>query len=272
MRKPIKQPYNSQPTGTRNRFGRSRLGGGFSARNSNARIVSAPGAQANATAMQRHSEENLGLNSERMREHLIQRLEHEGNFDKRVLQAMAKVPRHEFVDQGLASRAYEEAALPIGFGQTISSPWVVARMISAVLDKQQTAKILEVGGGCGYQAAVLAHIVPQVFAIERIRGLYEQARERLARLSLPNPIRFIHGDGMAGYPDAAPFDAIIVAAAGLRIPDALLQQLAIGGRLIAPEGDKLQHLVLIERLGSGQWHRTELEGVRFVPLKAGVLG
>src|SRR5699024_4027070 len=170
MRKPIKQPYNSQPTGTRNRFGRSRLGGGFSARNSNARIVSAPGAQANATAMQRHSEENLGLNSERMREHLIQRLEHEGNFDKRVLQAMAKVPRQEIVDQGLVSPASEQAALSIGFWQTISASWVVARMSSAELDKQQTAKILAVRGGCGYQAAVLAHIVPHVFAIERIRG------------------------------------------------------------------------------------------------------
>src|SRR5699024_12375461 len=142
-------------------------------------------------------------------------------------------PRHEFVDQGLASRAYEEAALPIGFGQTISSPWVVARMISAVLDKQQTAKILEVGGGCGYQAAVLAHIVPQVFAIERIRGLYEQARERLARLSLPNPIRFIHGDGLAGYPDAAPFEANIVAAAGLGITDVLLHHLVVRCRFLA---------------------------------------
>lgn len=272
MRKPIKQPYNSQPTGTKNRFGRSRLGGGFSAKNSNARIVAAPGSSSTPPNAPQRPGENLGLNSERMRQHLIKRLESDGNFDDRVLQAMAQVPRHEFVDQGLASRAYEEAALPIGFGQTISSPWVVARMISAVIENKQPTKVLEVGGGCGYQAAVLAHIVPQVFAVERIRGLYEQAKQRLARLTLPNPIRFIHGDGMAGYPEAAPFDAIIVAAAGLRIPDALLQQLAIGGRLIAPEGDRLQRLVLIERQGTGRWHRTELEGVRFVPLKAGVLG
>src|SRR5699024_8209468 len=174
------------------------------------------------------------------------------------------------VDQGLASRAYEDAALPIGFGQTISQPWVVARMVAAVCEKGIPDKILEVGGGCGYQAAVLAKLSRRVYAIERVQGLYQQTRQRLEKLGLLSRIQLVHGDGSKGLPNAAPFDAILVAAAGIEIPQALLDQLAIGGRLIAPEGGADQRLVLIERTGEQAWHRTELEAVRFVPLRSGV--
>jgi protein-L-isoaspartate(D-aspartate) O-methyltransferase len=212
---------------------------------------------------------NLGLNSDRLRAGMIDRLRKQGVDDERVLAAMLAVPRHAFVDEGLASRAYEDAALPIGHGQTISQPWVVARMISAVCENRVPVKVLEVGAGCGYQAAVLAQFVKEVHAIERIRGLYEPARDRLRALRLMARVRMIFGDGMAGLPGVAPFDAIIVAAAGMKIPQALLEQLAIGGRLIAPEGTTAQRLILIERTGAANWRRSELESVRFVPLRSG---
>jgi len=212
---------------------------------------------------------NLGLNSERQRAAMVQRLREQGIRDARVLDAMMAVPRHLFVDEGLASRAYEDAALPIGHGQTISQPWVVARMIAAVCEDRAPTRVLEIGAGCGYQAAVLAQIVRQVYAVERIRGLYELARGHLRALRLAR-VRLSYGDGMAGLPAQAPFDAIVVAAAGLEIPRALLSQLAPGGRLIAPEGGAQQRLVLIERTGAASWTRTELEAVRFVPLRAGI--
>ena len=191
-------------------------------------------------------------------------------IDERVLNAMGAVPRHLFVDEALASRAYEDAALPIGHSQTISQPWVVARMIAAVCEDRAPTRVLEVGAGCGYQAAVLAQFVREVHTIERIRGLYELARGHLRALRLTTRIRLIYGDGMLGLPGVAPFDAIVVAAAGLAIPQALLSQLAPGGRLIAPEGGANQRLVLIERTGAASWKRTELEAVRFVPLRAGI--
>jgi protein-L-isoaspartate(D-aspartate) O-methyltransferase len=200
---------------------------------------------------------------------MIQRLRNQGIQDDRVLDAMMSVPRHLFVDEGLASRAYEDAALPIGHGQTISQPWVVARMISVMCENRVPVKVLEVGAGCGYQAAVLAHFVKEVHTIERIRGLYELARDHLRALKLISRVRLVFGDGMAGLPGTAPFDAIIIAAAGIRIPQALLEQLAIGGRLIAPEGSTAQRLILIERTGAATWRRDELESVRFVPLRAG---
>jgi len=212
----------------------------------------------------------MGLNSERSRGMMIERLREQGISNEKVLEAMMAVPRHLFVDQGLASRAYEDAALPIGHGQTISQPWVVARMISAVCENGIPKKVLEVGGGCGYQAAVLAQLASDVYAIERIRGLYDQALERLESLGLSSRIRFIHGDGMLGLPAVAPFDAIIVAAAGVEIPQALAEQLTIGGRLIAPEGTTAQRLILLERTGTNAWQRKELEFVRFVPLRGGV--
>lgn len=271
MRKPItKFPFAD---GTSNRFGQSRLGGGPTTSNSNTRIV-APRSPlpVQAAPLQQHNpltSVNLGLNSERSRASMVQRLRDLGIEDERVLAAMLAVPRHLFVDQGLASRAYEDAALPIGYGQTISQPWIVARMIAAVCEHQLPVKVLEVGAGCGYQAAVLAQLIKEVHTIERIQGLYDLARLHLRDLRLLPKVRLVYGDGMQGLPNSAPFDAIIVAAAGIKIPQALLEQLAIGGRLIAPEGSTAQRLILIERTGPAAWRRDALESVRFVPLRAG---
>lgn len=260
--------------GTHNRFGRSRIGGGVTPSNSNARIVMPPAATGSSSVPLRSqgvaSSGNLGLNSDRLRALMVERLRRQGIADERVLSAMTAVPRHRFVDQGLASRAYEDAALPIGYGQTISQPWVVARMIAALCADDMPSSVLEIGGGCGYQAAVLGHLVPRVFAVERILGLVEQARENLKSLRLTGRVRMMHGDGMQGLPGQAPFDAIVVAAAGPRIPQALLEQLAVGGRLIAPEGGTEQHLVLIHRTAPSSWQRELLEPVRFVPLRAGI--
>lgn len=269
MRKPVVPfPFAN---GTTNRFGRSSLGGGVSAANSNTRVFPQGRTSPVATVSKSPSTMvNLGLNSERSRGMMIQRLRNQGIQDDRVLDAMMAVPRHLFVDEGLASRAYEDAALPIGQGQTISQPWVVARMISVVCENRVPVKVLEVGAGCGYQAAVLAQFIKEVHAIERIRGLYELARDHLRALKLIARVRLVYGDGMAGLPGVAPFDAIIVAAAGIKIPQALLEQLAIGGRLIAPEGSTAQRLILIERTGAATWRRDELESVRFVPLRAGI--
>jgi protein-L-isoaspartate(D-aspartate) O-methyltransferase len=286
MRKPLNRtPFAS---GTVNRFGRSSLGGGPSAANSNARIlvpgqaaqrpvapqgrptVRAPAPVIDADKGDTMETGNLGLNSERSRDRMIARLREQGITNEAVLAAMRAVPRHLFVDEGLASRAYDDAALPIGYQQTISQPWVVARMISVLLEGGELNKVLEVGAGCGYQAAVLAHVAREVHTVERIHGLYEMARRNLQKLRLPGRVRVVFGDGMAGLPGSAPFDAIVVAAAGLEIPKALLEQLAPGGRLIAPEGGPaVQRLVLIERTGPASWQRRELDAVRFVPLRPG---
>ena len=268
----MRKPVGSFPfaTGTSNRFGRSRLGGGMTAANSNTRIV--PPARSSATtsdAPKPAERVNLGLNSDRSRGIMVERLRQQGIKDERVLAAMMAVPRHVFVDEGLASRAYDDAALPIGHGQTISQPWIVARMISVMCENKVPDKVLEVGAGCGYQAAVLAQLIKEVHAIERIRGLHDMARVHLRILKLIPPVRLSFGDGMAGLPGAAPFDGIIVAAAGIKIPQALLEQLAVGGRLVAPEGTSTQRLILIERTTSTTWRRDELESVRFVPLRAG---
>lgn len=267
MRKPLsRSPFVA---GTTNRFGRSRLGSGLSTSNSNARVTLPPSLSGAPMPQTPADQANLGLNSERLRQAMVQRLRMQGIENEAVLAAMGKIPRHLFVDEGLASRAYEDAALPIGYGQTISQPWVVARMISAICENGAPANVLEVGAGCGYQAAVLAQLVRQVHAIERVRGLYDMARQHLRSAGLIQRIRLVYGDGMLGLPSQAPFGAIVVAAAGLTIPQALLEQLAPGGRLIAPEGGSAQRLVLIERTGPSTWHRQELEAVRFVPLRAG---
>lgn len=277
MRKPVtRSPFG---TGTVNRFGRSSLGHGLTVSNSNAR-VSAPGLTARKPVVTGAAtsvpvagvdriQANLGLNSDRLRAQMVQRLRIQGITDERVLGAMLAVPRHLFVDEGLASRAYEDAALPIGYGQTISQPWVVARMISMVCESRVPSRVLEVGAGCGYQAAVLSQLVRDVYAIERIRGLYDLAREHLRALKLSTRVRLSFGDGMLGLPASAPFDAILVAAAGIKIPQALLDQLSIGGRLIAPEGTSNQRLILVERTGPSSFARQDLESVRFVPLRAG---
>ena len=214
----------------------------------------------------------IGMTSQRTRARMVERLREQGIRDERVLGALGVVPRHLFVEEALASRAYEDTALPIGFGQTISQPYVVARMIEALIEQKIAKKILEVGTGCGYQAAVLASIFREVYSIERIKGLLERARENLLGLRLKN-LRLAHGDGYAGLERAAPFQSIIVAAAARQIPDALLRQLAPGGRMILPlhsgnPGREAQRLVLIERSGRG-FIESGLDAVRFVPMEAG---
>jgi protein-L-isoaspartate(D-aspartate) O-methyltransferase len=210
----------------------------------------------------------IGMTSERTRRRMVERLRDQGIRDERVLAAMAAVPRHLFVEEALASRAYEDTALPIGFAQTISQPYVVARMIEVLLEKQGPGKVLEIGTGCGYQAAVLAHIFPEVYSIERIKGLLERARQNLLALRLKN-LRLAHGDGYAGLEAAAPFQSIIVAAAAPRVPDALLRQLAAGGRMVLPlRSGGSQRLKLVERNGRG-FLESELDAVRFVPMEAG---
>ena len=212
----------------------------------------------------------IGMTSRRTRARMIERLRAEGIRDERVLAAMDAVPRHLFVDEALASRAYEDTALPIGFGQTISQPYVVARMIELLGEGRELGKVLEVGTGCGYQAAVLAHGAAEVYSIERIKALLERARANLRELRLRN-LRLVHGDGNAGLEKAAPFDSIIVAAAAAQAPQPLLRQLAQGGRMIIPVrsgAGGAQRLMLTER-GARGYRETAYDPVRFVPLESG---
>ncbi|MBN3723959.1 protein-L-isoaspartate(D-aspartate) O-methyltransferase [Burkholderia sp. Ac-20379] len=215
----------------------------------------------------------LALTSERVRERMVERLRANGITDTRVLAAMAAVPRHLFVDPGLAAQAYEDAALPIGHQQTISKPSVVSRMIELALAGRSPERVLEIGTGCGYQAAVLSHLARDVYSIERVKPLFERAKRNLRPLRVPN-IRLHYGDGRLGLPAAAPFDAIVIAAAGLDVPQALLEQLTVGGRLVAPVGAQSgdsQVLTLVERVGPTQWRESRLDRVFFVPLKSGVI-
>ncbi|NRO96723.1 protein-L-isoaspartate(D-aspartate) O-methyltransferase [Paraburkholderia sp. NMBU_R16] len=213
------------------------------------------------------------LTSERVRERMVERLRTNGIRDARVLNAMAAVPRHLFVDPGLAPQAYEDAALPIGHQQTISKPSVVARMLELAAAGRTLDRVLEIGTGCGYQATVLSQIARDVYSIERVKPLYERAKQNLRPLRVPN-IRLHYGDGRLGLPAAAPFDAIVIAAAGFDVPQALAEQLAVGGRLVAPVaalGGHSQVLTLVERLGPSQWRESQLDSVFFVPLKSGVI-
>lgn len=210
----------------------------------------------------------MGMTSQRTRARMIERLREMGIRNEAVLDAMAAVPRHVFVEEALASRAYEDTALPLGMGQTISQPFVVARMIELLLNGRSTlGKTLEVGAGCGYQAAVLAQLTTDVYAIERLAPLLEKAKANMRQLKQFN-VRLKHGDGRLGMPEAAPFDSIIVAAAGLEVPPALLEQLAVGGRLVLPVGTSEQYLSFIERTPQG-FVEKRLDAVRFVPLLAG---
>lgn len=215
------------------------------------------------------SSPEIGMTSARTRARMVERLRAKGIGDERVLAAMAAVPRHLFVDSALASRAYEDSALPIGFSQTISQPFVVARMIELLLAERTPGRALEVGTGCGYQAAVLASIFPEVYSIERIKALHERARANLRALRLAN-LRLVHGDGYGGLEPAAPYDSIIVAAAAPRLPQALARQLAPDGRMILPLAQPAggQRLVLVERRGRG-YQESELDPVHFVPMEAG---
>jgi protein-L-isoaspartate(D-aspartate) O-methyltransferase len=211
----------------------------------------------------------IGMTSQRTRERLVQRLREEGIRDERVLAAMREIPRHIFVDEALASRAYEDTALPIGFGQTISQPYIVARMTEAILAGGPINELLEIGTGSGYQTAVLARLVRRVYSVERIEGLLALARERLRELGLRS-VRLKHSDGTIGLPEYAPFDAILVTAAPEVVPNALLEQLKPGGRMVLPAGGRdEQRLLRITRTPRG-FTKEVLERVSFVPLLGGV--
>ncbi len=213
--------------------------------------------------------QGIGMTSQRTRARMIDRLREKGIRNEAVLAAMAAVPRHVFVEEALASRAYEDTALPLGMGQTISQPFIVARMIELLLNgRPALGRTLEVGAGCGYQAAVLGQLTSEVYALERIGPLLEKAKANLRTLQQFN-VRLKHADGQHGLPEVAPFDSIIVAAAGIAIPPALLAQLAPGGRMILPVGTGEQYLSLIERTAQGLVE-TRLDAVRFVPLLSGM--
>lgn len=208
------------------------------------------------------------MTSERTRERLVQRLRDQGIQDRHVLETIRTTPRHIFLDEALSHRAYEDCALPIGFEQTLSQPYIVARMTELLLATGIPDKVLEIGTGSGYQTAVLAQLVPTVYSVERIKPLLMKARKRLRLLGLSN-VQYAHADGHAGWLRAGPFDAILSAAAPAEIPVALLDQLAIGGRLVMPVGGARQELQVVKKTASGM-EVTSVEPVRFVPLKTGV--
>ncbi len=213
--------------------------------------------------------QGIGMTSQRTRDRLVQRLREEGINNQQVLDVIRSTPRHIFVDEALASRSYEDTALPIGFGQTISQPYVVACMTAALLESGPLNRVLEVGTGSGYQAAVIAPLVEEVYSVERIKPLLDQARTRLAELQLSN-VRLKHSDGSWGWPEFAPYDGIIATAAPEQVPEALLEQLAIGGRLVAPVGPQgMQELVLLTRTPQ-TIERQVLGKVSFVPMLGGI--
>jgi len=210
----------------------------------------------------------IGMTSQRTRDRLAARLEREGIRDPRVLTAVRETPRHIFIDEALAHRAYDDTALPIGHAQTISQPYVVARMTEALLGAEQPRKVLEIGTGCGYQAAVLARIAERVYSVERIAALLARARENLHSLGLHN-VRLRHGDGFQGWAEHAPYDAIIVTAAPVEVPPALLEQLTAGGRIVLPVGrEGVQDLRVLERTDTGV-EEGFLDHVSFVPMLGG---
>jgi protein-L-isoaspartate(D-aspartate) O-methyltransferase len=212
----------------------------------------------------------IGMTSARTRDRLVQRLREQGITDPVVLDRIRNVPRHIFVDEALGTRAYEDTALPIGFGQTISQPYIVARMTEALLAAGPLSKVLEVGTGCGYQTAVLAPLVGKIYSIERIEPLYLRAKLRLDELELRN-VRLKHGDGTQGWKSIAPFDGILVAAAPVAVPEALFKQLRVGGRLIVPVGAEGQQELIRFTRKENRIERQSLGSVAFVPLLAGPL-
>lgn len=208
------------------------------------------------------------MTSERTRERLISRLRDQGIRDEKVLDVMRATPRHIFLDEALSHRAYEDTALPIGYEQTLSQPYIVARMTELLLADGPIQNVLEIGTGSGYQTAVLSQLVPKVFSIERIRPLQDKARKRLRMMQLRN-VQLKHADGFQGWGSEAPFQAIISTAAPAQVPQAFFEQLAIGGRLVTPVGESQQELQLVTRTEAGLEVR-KIEPVRFVPLRAGV--
>lgn len=207
------------------------------------------------------------MTSSRTRERMLSRLREQGIKDELVLSAMGEIPRHIFVDEALSIRAYEDVSLPIGFGQTISQPYIVARMTEVLRNGGALGKVLEIGTGCGYQTAVLSKIADEVFSLERIRPLVMKARSHLRTLKCSN-VKLDHADGSIGLAGYAPFHGIIVTAAASHIPEELLAQLAVGGRMVIPVGTTSQTLYLIERTAT-EFKQTKLETVKFVPLLGG---
>ena len=212
--------------------------------------------------------DGIGMTSGRTRMRMIETLRREGVNDARVLNAMTEIPRHLFVDEGIASRAYEDVALPIGHGQTISSPFIVAQMTQLLLEKSPMARVLEVGTGCGYQTAVLARLVKEVYTLERIAPLMDKARRHLRDLRFYN-VRYKHADGHAGYPEGAPYHGILMAASATHVPPELKEQLAVGGRMVLPVGTDDQWLYTVDRTEKG-FVETRRDAVRFVPLLTGL--
>lgn len=226
-----------------------------------------------ATPKTRQLDQGLGLDSSAVRLRMVKKIAAEGVNDAQVLKAMGLVERHRFVDTALATQAYEDTSLPIGLGQTISKPGVVSRMLELLRNgaQGQLGRVLEIGTGCGYQAAVLSLLASEVYSIERLRGLHDKARENLRPLRLPN-LHLLLGDGMDGYAKGAPYAAIIAAAGGESVPKAWIEQLAVGGRLVAPvaaQGGRHQTLLVIDKTAQGL-QQTVLESVHFVPLKSGL--
>jgi len=212
--------------------------------------------------------QGIGMTSRRTRMRLVQRLKESGIESDRVLEVMGQIPRHIFLDEALSHRAYEDTSLPIGYGQTLSQPYIVARMTELLL-RHEPARVLELGTGSGYQTAVLSQLFDQIYSVERIKPLQDRARDRLRQMSIRN-VMLKHADGGMGWPERGPFDGIIVTAAPMEVPTELLDQLADGGVLIAPVGE--EHQVLVEVLRNGEkFERRELEPVRFVPLLGGVV-
>lgn len=210
----------------------------------------------------------IGMTSRRTRERLVQRLVDQGIDNIAVLEVMRTTPRHLFLDEAMAHRAYEDTALPIGHQQTLSQPYIVARMTELLLQGPAPRRVLEIGAGSGYQTAILAQLVEEVCAVERIKPLLDKARKRLRALKVRN-VQLSHADGSIGWPERGPFDAILAAAAPERIPKELLAQLADGGRLVLPVGEQaMQQLVRVTRTGE-QFEREVIEPVRFVPLRPG---
>ncbi len=209
------------------------------------------------------------MTSLRTRERMLVRLREQGIKDEVVLSAISAIPRHIFVDEALSIRAYEDVSLPIGFGQTISQPYIVARMSEILRNGKPLVKVLEIGTGCGYQTAVLSKLAKEVYSVERIRPLVMKARGHLRELKCIN-VKLDHADGNMGLPQLAPFDAILVTAAASHIPQDLLDQLAIGGRLVIPVGTDEQILYLVERVSQLDYRQSKLEPVKFVPLLGGV--
>jgi protein-L-isoaspartate(D-aspartate) O-methyltransferase len=219
------------------------------------------------------AERQTPLISDAVRHAMVERISALGVRDGKVLSAMQAVPRHLFVEPALASQAYIDASLPIGYHQTISQPYIVARMIEVMRNNAgggELNRVLEIGTGCGYQAAVLSLVAKEVYSIERIKPLHELAKFNLRPLRIPN-IRLHYGDGMLGLPQVAPFDGIILAAAGIEVPQFLLEQMTIGGRLVAPVGMRHQVLQVVRRIGQFEWSSETLEDCHFVPLRAGTV-